>query len=46
MSLQYEIILGFLIILLPLSYFLDRRYTHIDRRIKKDGRIKELQRDN
>ena len=28
-------VLGFLIILLVLSYFLDRRYTHIDRRIKK-----------
>jgi hypothetical protein len=46
MSLEYEIILGFLITLLPLSYFLDRRYTHIDRRIKRDGRIKELQRDH
>ena len=32
---EYEIILGFLIILLPLSYFFDRRFTHHDRRIKK-----------
>ena len=45
MSLQYGV-LGFLIILLALSYFLDRRYTHHDRRIKKDRRAKELQRDN
>jgi hypothetical protein len=44
MSLEYEIILGFLIVLLPLSYFLDRRYTHHDRRIKKEGHKKELQR--
>jgi hypothetical protein len=32
--LQYEV-LGFLIILLALGYFLDRRYTHHDQRIKK-----------
>ena len=43
--LQYEI-LGFLIILLALAYFLNRRYTHHDRRIKKDRRAKELQQDN
>ena len=34
MSLQYGV-MGFLVILLALSYFLDRRCTHIDRRIKK-----------
>ena len=43
--LKYEI-LGFLIILLALAYFLNRRYTHHDRRIKKDRRAKELQQDN
>ena len=41
MSLEYEIILGFLIILLPLIYFLDRRYSHIDRRIKKEKKNDE-----
>jgi hypothetical protein len=33
-SLQYEVLV-FLIIILPLAYFIDRRYTHIDRHIKK-----------
>ena len=37
---------GFLIILLPFAYFFDRRYTHHDRRIKKDRRAEELQRNN
>ena len=47
MSLEYEIILGFLIILLPLGYFLDRRYTHIDRHIKKKKKdAAELQRED
>ena len=45
MSMAYGV-LGFLIILVAITYFLDRRYTHIDRRIKRDGRIKELQRDH
>jgi len=43
---QYEV-LGFLIILLALGYFLDRRYTHIDRHIKKKKNdAAELQRED
>jgi hypothetical protein len=45
--LQYEV-LGFLIILLALAYFLDRRYTHHDRRIKKEKeeQKEKIHRDN
>ena len=46
MSMAYGV-LGFLIILVVLTYFLDRRYTHIDRRIKKKKNdAKELQRND
>ena len=44
MSMAY-VVLGFLIILVALTYFLDRRYTNIDRHIKKKkNAAKELQR--
>ena len=46
MSMAY-VVLGFLIILVALTYFLDRRYTHIDRHIKKKkNEAKELQRND
>jgi len=46
MSMAYGV-LGFLIILVVLTYFLDRRYTHIDRHIKKKKNdAKELQRND
>jgi len=46
MSMAYGV-LGFLIILVAIAYFLDRRYTHIDRHIKeKKNDAKELQRND